>query len=56
MILIRRVEDIAAVGIKEKNEPKRFEDAFKDIPREAWYVFDEASECAQIIRDTISKH
>jgi len=33
LILIRKVNDIAAVGIEEKNAPKRFEDAFEGVPR-----------------------
>ncbi|KAI1174242.1 hypothetical protein F4777DRAFT_394167 [Nemania sp. FL0916] len=38
-IFIRKVEDIAAIGIESKNEPERFEKAFKDVPREIWHVF-----------------
>ncbi|KAH6611696.1 hypothetical protein B0J18DRAFT_442016, partial [Chaetomium sp. MPI-SDFR-AT-0129] len=33
LILIRKVTDVAAVGIKEKNEDKRFEKAFEGVPR-----------------------
>ncbi|KAK3309197.1 uncharacterized protein B0T15DRAFT_391360 [Chaetomium strumarium] len=33
LILIRQVNDIAAIGIKEKNEPERFEKAFDGLPR-----------------------
>lgn len=33
LVLIRKVTDIAAVGIKEKNEPERFEKAFEGVPR-----------------------
>jgi hypothetical protein len=33
LILIRKVDDIAAIGIKEKNEPERFERAFEGLPR-----------------------
>ena len=33
MVLIRKVTDIASVGIKEKNEPERFEKAFAGVPR-----------------------
>ncbi|KAI0515143.1 hypothetical protein F5B22DRAFT_636693 [Xylaria bambusicola] len=39
VILIRKVEDIAAVGIESKNEPERFEKAFEGVPRDAWHVF-----------------
>jgi hypothetical protein len=33
LILIRKVTDIAAVGIASKNEPERFEKAFTDVPK-----------------------
>ncbi|KFH44329.1 Phosphatidate phosphatase-like protein [Hapsidospora chrysogenum ATCC 11550] len=53
LILIRKVEDVAAVGIEDKNLPDRFEKAFEGVPRQAWHVFSDPAECAQIIRDTI---
>ncbi|KAJ2892369.1 hypothetical protein MKZ38_009945 [Zalerion maritima] len=49
LILIRRVTDIAAVGIEEKNDNARFEEAFKGVPREAWHVFDHPEECAPLL-------
>ncbi|SPO05108.1 related to actin cytoskeleton organization and biogenesis [Cephalotrichum gorgonifer] len=52
-ILIRKVLDIAAVGIEEKNEPERFEVAFKGIPRDIWHVFEKPEECNEILRDLI---
>uniref|UniRef100_A0A8H7NLX6 Phosphatidate phosphatase APP1 catalytic domain-containing protein n=1 Tax=Bionectria ochroleuca TaxID=29856 RepID=A0A8H7NLX6_BIOOC len=55
LILIRKVEDVAAVGLEEKNEPQRFEAAFEGIPREAWHVFTDPSECLQIIKDAVAK-
>lgn len=55
LILIRKVEDVAAVGIADKNEPKRFETAFEGVPREAWHVFSEPEECSRIIQDTIAR-
>ncbi|KXJ86781.1 hypothetical protein Micbo1qcDRAFT_125763 [Microdochium bolleyi] len=55
LILIRKVEDIAAIGIEGKNEPQRFEDAFKDIPREAWHVFHSPAECDEIIQRVVAK-
>ncbi|RDA86004.1 hypothetical protein CP532_4870 [Ophiocordyceps camponoti-leonardi (nom. inval.)] len=55
LILIRKATDVAAVGIEEKNEPERFEAAFEDIPREAWHVFEEPSECVEIIKSAISR-
>jgi phosphatidate phosphatase APP1 len=33
LVLIRKVTDIAAIGIEAKNEPKRFEEAFAGVPR-----------------------
>ncbi|KAK4096703.1 hypothetical protein N658DRAFT_480175 [Parathielavia hyrcaniae] len=33
LVLIRKVTDIAAIGIREKNEPQRFEKAFDQVPR-----------------------
>lgn len=56
MILIRKATDVASLGIEEKNEPARFEKAFKDIPRSAWHVFEDPAECAQIVRDMVSKN
>lgn len=40
-------------GLGEKNEPERFEKAFKDVPREAWHVFEDPNECVSIIERTI---
>lgn len=33
LVLVRKVTDIAAIGIEEKNEPERFEKAFEGVPR-----------------------
>jgi len=54
-ILIRKATDITAVGIHEKNEPKRFEEAFKDIPRDTWFVFETPRECEQLLQVTIAR-
>lgn len=53
LILIRKVTDIAAVGIEAKNEPGRFEEAFKDVPRDRWHVFEDPSECKSIIQRVV---
>lgn len=53
VILIRKVTDIAAIGIESKNEPERFEKAFKDVPRSVWHVFDDPAECYPIIRNAV---
>ncbi|KEY69529.1 hypothetical protein S7711_02064 [Stachybotrys chartarum IBT 7711] len=55
LILIRKVTDIAAVGIEEKNDDKRFEEAFKGIPRHVWHVFEEPRECLRIIKDAVRR-
>lgn len=55
IIFIRKATDVAAFGIEEKNQPERFEKAFKDIPREAWHVFEEPGECLERIRDLVAR-
>jgi len=55
IILIRKVTDIAAVGIEEKNEPQRFEKAFTGVPSDIWHVFETPEECYQIIKDAVAK-
>lgn len=54
LILIRKVEDIAAVGIEDKNKPERFEEAFKDVPKEAWHTFTDPAECEEIVRKAVA--
>lgn len=56
LILIRKVTDIAAVGIEEKNEPGRFEKAFKSVPKDLWHVFESPEECYDIIENAIVHH
>ena len=53
LILIRKVTDIAALGIEAKNEPDRFEKAFKDVPRSKWHVFENAAEMKHVISQAI---
>ncbi|RDL35795.1 uncharacterized protein BP5553_06407 [Venustampulla echinocandica] len=53
LILIRKVTDIAAIGIEDKNEPKRFEKAFKGVPSEAWQLFETPDECQAIIERVV---
>jgi hypothetical protein len=55
LILIRKVTDIAAIGIEEKNEPKRFEKAFKKVPKDIWHVFERPEECYDIIKAVVGK-
>ncbi|KAL2752390.1 hypothetical protein ACRALDRAFT_2140531 [Sodiomyces alcalophilus JCM 7366] len=55
LILIRKVPDIDSIGIQSKNDDKRFEDAFKDVPRESWHVFEDPAECYTIIEDVVAR-
>ena len=48
--MIRKATKVAEYGIDEKNKPERFEKAFKDIPRRAWHVFEDPSECLDIVK------
>jgi phosphatidate phosphatase APP1 len=54
LILIRKVTDIASVGIETKNEPERFEKAFAGVPRHVWRIFEDAAECYSIIEETLA--
>ncbi|KFY42281.1 hypothetical protein V495_04584 [Pseudogymnoascus sp. VKM F-4514 (FW-929)] len=49
LILIRRVDNIAEVGLEEKNDASRFEKAFKDVPESVWHVYSDAEECHKYI-------
>ncbi|KFY34311.1 hypothetical protein V494_06883 [Pseudogymnoascus sp. VKM F-4513 (FW-928)] len=49
LILIRRVENIAEVGLEEKNDASRFEKAFEGVPKSVWHVFGEAEECYKYV-------
>ena len=49
LILIRKVVDIAGIGVSEKNENERFEEAFKGVPRDTWHVFEHPEECAPFL-------
>ena len=54
LILIRKVEDIAAIGIAKKNKPDRFEEAFADLPRSLWHVFTDPDECRRIVEEAVA--
>ncbi|KAL2190633.1 hypothetical protein L209DRAFT_746911 [Thermothelomyces heterothallicus CBS 203.75] len=56
LVLIRKVTDVAAVGIREKNEPERFERAFDGVPRRLWHVFEDPEECWDLIQQTVAKY
>ncbi|EGO61479.1 hypothetical protein NEUTE1DRAFT_144655 [Neurospora tetrasperma FGSC 2508] len=53
LILIRKVADIAAIGTEAKNAAKRFEDAFKGVPREVWHVFEDPAECREQVQRVV---
>jgi phosphatidate phosphatase APP1 len=55
IILIRKVTDIASVGIAEKNLPERFEKAFHDVPRDVWHVFEDPAECYDIVSKAVAE-
>ncbi|KUJ13973.1 uncharacterized protein LY89DRAFT_590393 [Mollisia scopiformis] len=55
LILIRKVTDIAAIGISEKNEPKRFQKAFEGVPSTLWHVFETPEECYQLVKDAVAR-
>ena len=41
------------MGIEEKNEPQRFEKAFKGVPKNIWHVFETPEECYDIIKSVV---
>ena len=53
LILIRKVTDIASIGIIAKNEPERFEKAFQSVPRSRWAVFEDPSDVYALVRDMV---
>lgn len=53
LILIRKVTDIAALGMEEKNEPERFEKAFEGVPKTKWHVFEDPRECYTLVQQAV---
>ncbi|OAL56231.1 hypothetical protein IQ07DRAFT_496700 [Pyrenochaeta sp. DS3sAY3a] len=43
-IYIRKVTGVAEMDENKKNDPERFEKAFKDVPKNIWYVFTDPQE------------
>jgi phosphatidate phosphatase APP1 len=43
-IYIRKVMGVEGMDEAKKNAPERFEKAFKDVPKDLWYVFEDAQE------------
>ncbi|KAF7854634.1 hypothetical protein EAF04_010442 [Stromatinia cepivora] len=55
LILIRKVTDIAAIGISQKNEPERFEKAFTGVPASVWRVFESPEECYEVVDELVKE-
>lgn len=43
-IFIRKVMGVEGMDEEKKNAPERFEKAFKDVPKDVWYVFEDPQE------------
>lgn len=43
-IFIRKVTGVEGMDEEKKNAPERFEKAFKDVPKDVWYVFEDPQE------------
>lgn len=43
-IYIRKVMGVEGMDEEQKNAPERFEKAFKDVPKDVWYVFEDPQE------------
>lgn len=53
-IYIRKVTGTAEMDEGKKNAPDRFKTAFKDVPDNVWYVFDDPSELYQKVDALVS--
>jgi len=53
-IFIRKVTGVAEMDESKKNSAERFEDAFKDVPRDIWYVFEDANELYAKVDELVS--
>ncbi|KAF2873994.1 actin filament organization protein-like protein App1-like protein [Massariosphaeria phaeospora] len=54
-IYIRKVTGVAEMDDGKKNDPERFETAFKDVPKDIWYVFSDPDELYQKVDELVSK-
>jgi hypothetical protein len=43
-IYIRKVMGVEGMDEEKKNNPERFEKAFRDVPKDVWYVFEDPQE------------
>lgn len=55
LILIRKVADIAALGLAAKNEAARFERAFAGVPASVWHVFEDPTECYAYVQQAVDR-
>lgn len=53
-IFIRKVTDIASLGIEEKNKPERFRSAFRGVPDNVWKVFEDPAELYGVVRRVVA--
>ncbi|KIH91067.1 actin filament organization protein app1 [Sporothrix brasiliensis 5110] len=53
LILIRKVTDIAALGMEEKNDPDRFDKAFEGVPKDKWHVFEHPHQCYALVQQAV---
>lgn len=53
-IFIRKVTDIAALGMEEKNDPERFQSAFAGVPAKVLKVFEEPAELYDVVRRLVA--
>ncbi|KAF2086388.1 actin filament organization protein-like protein App1-like protein [Saccharata proteae CBS 121410] len=55
-IFIRKVTGVAEIDEAKKNVPERFEKAFKDVPKEIWYVFEDPAELYGKVSALMNQH
>ena len=48
-VFIRKVTDVAEMNATDKNTDKRFEKAFRDVPRDTWRTFEDPSELHEAV-------
>lgn len=54
-IFIRKVTDVAELNATDKNEDSRFENAFKDVPRNVWRTFTDPQELYAAVDALVTK-
>jgi phosphatidate phosphatase APP1 len=48
-VFIRKVTDVAEMNATNKNTDKRFEKAFRDVPRDTWRTFEDPNELYEAV-------